>query len=117
MQFLKTKIKQVFIPGGCTGDLQPLDVAVNGSFKTKMKKSFMDWFALKVADQLEGKDLQKAPVDLRTATVKPIHANSLISTIQLLAAQEDTLLRGWKETGIFDAVCGVSADYLHTVHV
>ena len=33
-------IKQVFIPGGCTGELQPLDVAVNGCFKMEMKKFF-----------------------------------------------------------------------------
>ena len=31
-------IKQVFIPGGCTGELQPLDAAVNGCFKMEMKK-------------------------------------------------------------------------------
>lgn len=30
-------IHQVFIPAGCTGELQPLDVGVNQEFKQLMK--------------------------------------------------------------------------------
>ena len=30
-------IHQVFIPAGCTGELQPLDVSVNEQFKASMK--------------------------------------------------------------------------------
>ena len=100
-------IKQVFIPGGCTGELQPLDVAVNGCFKMEMKKCFTNWFASKVTAQLDSVDKENSPVDLRISVVKPVHANWLISTLQLLATQEETLLRGWKESGIFDAVCNV----------
>ena len=38
-------IKQVFIPGGCTGELQHIDIAVNGCFKMEIKKCFTNWFA------------------------------------------------------------------------
>lgn len=97
----------MFIPGGCTGELQPLDVAVNGCFKMEMKKCFTNWFASKVTAQLDSVDKENSPVDLRISVVKPVHANWLISTLQSLATQEETLLRGWKESGIFDAVCNV----------
>ena len=33
-------IHQVFVPAACTGELQPLDLAVNSEFKALMKESF-----------------------------------------------------------------------------
>ena len=33
-------IYQVFVPAGCTGELQPLDLSVNEEFKAAMKSSF-----------------------------------------------------------------------------
>ena len=58
-------IKSVFLPGGCMGELQPLDLAVNGPFKEEMKKCFSSCFAGKVADHLDGGgDLKHAAVDL-----------------------------------------------------
>ena len=36
-------IHQVFVPAGCTGELQPLDVGVNQDFKELMKNFFGRW--------------------------------------------------------------------------
>ena len=49
----KHNIHPIFIPAGCTGDLQPLDVAVNDVFKRKMKEKFSSWYSEKVGSQLK----------------------------------------------------------------
>lgn len=38
-------IYQVFVPAGCTGELQPLDVGLNQDFKNLMNNSFARWYA------------------------------------------------------------------------
>lgn len=47
--FLKKLKKQgivvKFIPGGCTGELQPLDLSGNSQFKELVKKRFVTWYA------------------------------------------------------------------------
>ena len=62
----------IFVPGGCTGELQPLDVAVNGEFKTSMKTRFSEWYSAQVASQLsDGKEFAEIDVQLSTALIKP----------------------------------------------
>ena len=38
-------IHEVFVPAGCTGELQPLNLCVNEEFKAAMKSSFFRWYA------------------------------------------------------------------------
>lgn len=45
-------IKYVFVPAGCTGQLQPLDVAVNEPFKAHLKALFSLWYAGRVRELL-----------------------------------------------------------------
>ena len=47
-------IHQVFVPAGCTGELQPLDVGVNQDFKQLMKNSFSRWYAQEVREAIYG---------------------------------------------------------------
>ena len=43
IEYLNNKnIKRIFIPGGLTRKLQPLDVAVNKPFKDHIKKIFLN---------------------------------------------------------------------------
>lgn len=59
------------MPGGCTGELQPLDLAVIGPFKEEMGKCFTNWFASKVANCLDsGGDVEHVAVDLRISGAK-----------------------------------------------
>ncbi len=39
-----------FIPPGCTGLVQPIDVGYNKSFKAKMKDQYMDWLMVQDPD-------------------------------------------------------------------
>ncbi|MBV5279847.1 MAG: hypothetical protein J0651_00780, partial [Actinobacteria bacterium] len=40
-----------FIPAGCTGLVQPVDVGFNKSLKAKMREQFHDWIFAQDADQ------------------------------------------------------------------
>lgn len=39
----------VYVPAGCTGDLQPLDLSVNDEYKHLMKAAFIDFYSEQVA--------------------------------------------------------------------
>ena len=46
-------IHQVFMPAGCTGELQPIDISVDEEFKAVMKSSFSRWYADEVKQALD----------------------------------------------------------------
>ena len=59
-------IHQVFIPAGCTGELQPLDVSVNEQFKASMKAHFARWYSTEVNESLDqGFEVANIRIDLR----------------------------------------------------
>ena len=94
-------IKHVFVPAGCTGSLQPLDVSINEPFKQHLKEIFSNWYAEQVKNSLEKDDLvENVKVDLKTSTIKPIHFQWLIKNHSWLAQQDRALIRGWKEAEI-----------------
>ena len=98
-------IKYVFVPAGCTGLLQPLDISVNDPFKSHMKELFSLWYALQVKSSLDrNPEVQAVKVDLKTSTIKPIHFQWLIQNIAWLSKQDEALIRGWKEAGILDCL-------------
>ena len=46
------------MPAGCTGELQPLDITVNGAFKKEIKSCF-SCYAKQVSEALgSGKDMK-----------------------------------------------------------
>lgn len=46
-------IKVVIVPAACTDRLQPLDVQINGKFKSLMKSQFQSFYADEVKSALE----------------------------------------------------------------
>ena len=98
-------IKHVFIPAGCTGLLQPLDISVNEPFKQNLKKIFGSWYAQKVKECLDkDNSVANVHVDLRTSAIKPVHFQWLIENHSWLTQQEGSLIRGWKEAGIMECI-------------
>ena len=90
-------IKAIFIPAGCTGFLQPLDVSVNHHFKQQVKQNMSEWYVEQVKKHLEEGISDR--VDLKTSTLKPIHYQWLIKSIAWLAQQGEALISGWKDSG------------------
>jgi len=101
-------IEVVYVPGGCTGELQPLDVAGNGLFKSLLYGQFESWYADQVANALA--EDEEPDVDIRLTTLKPIHARWLLASIDELKTRKDELLRGWRVTGIKDAFDSASVE-------
>lgn len=80
------------------GELQPLDIAVNDSYKRKLKEKFTDWYAAEVS-QMDAADLLSV-VDLRTSLIKPLHAHWLISTHEEMQTDLASVRRGFLQAGI-----------------
>lgn len=95
-------IKVRYVPGGCTGELQPLDVAINDTFKKRMKDHFSEYYAKKVQDSLRSNGEIK--VDLSTSAIKPLHARWLIKVLRELAQNKEHLQSGFVRAGITKAV-------------
>ena len=59
-------ILHVYVPAGCTGELQPLDLSFNQPLKTLMKELFTHWYADQISDQLsKGVQLDAIKIDQR----------------------------------------------------
>ena len=96
-------IRYVMVPAGCTGSLQPLDVATNEPFKHHLKELFSSWYADKVRTLLDsGLAVENIKVDLRTSVIKPIHFGWLVKNMEWLSSQDQMLRRGWKDIAILD---------------
>ena len=97
----KHHIKYTFVPAGCTGELQPLDVTFNDPFKREMKELFTKWYAAIVKKELDqGKDVSTIKPDIRTSTVKPVHARWLIEVHSKLGKNRDVIVSGFEKAGI-----------------
>ena len=44
-------IQSVFVPAGCTDQLQPLDLTVNKIAKSFLRQEFQQWYADEIANQ------------------------------------------------------------------
>jgi hypothetical protein len=95
----------VFVPGGCTGELQPLDISGNGFFKETLKGLFRSWYADQVAAAYSrGLNEQQFRPDTRLSTLKPIHARWLVQAVDALSQKPELLIKGFELAGIKDAV-------------
>lgn len=91
----KRNIIPVFVPASCTGELQPLDLTVNGEFKRLLKNEFIEWYS----NELQFLE-EKESVDLRISRLKPIHASWLVRVFNSIEAKHEIVLNGFKEAGI-----------------
>ena len=95
-------------PTSITGELQPLDVAVNDGYKRILKGKFRDWYALEV-EKLDNADVTSV-VDLRTSLLKPLHASWLIETHMAVGQDYDCIRRAFDKSGILAALYNDDGD-------
>ncbi|CAI7783450.1 unnamed protein product [Closterium sp. NIES-53] len=64
-KFGELNLVPAVIPAGCTSEIQPLDVAVNRSFKAAVRQLYQEWFEREGVDTLTKKgNIKKPPVEL-----------------------------------------------------
>ncbi|VDI04793.1 Hypothetical predicted protein [Mytilus galloprovincialis] len=90
-----------YVPGGCTGELQPLDLSGNSQIKEVVKSCFTAWYAQQVGMQLKaGKTVKNVEINLKLSNIKPIHANWIIQAIQKVKDQKGVIRNGWVRSGM-----------------
>lgn len=96
-------VQMRYIPAGCTGELQPLDLSGNAEFKHTVRGKFQQWYANKVSTGLEsGQSIDQLDIDLKLSTLKPVHAGWIVSAFEKV--DPDTVIRGWIKSGIKESV-------------
>jgi hypothetical protein len=99
-----------YVPGGMTGEQQPLDIATNRPFKAHLQRNFVSWFAALSADmRLRAGSLpvlKSKCVEWVCSAAEHVRANS-----------EAMVVAGWQKAGlhaIFDADTQEKATKLFT---
>jgi hypothetical protein len=94
--FLRKASSFRYVPGGLTGEEQPLDIATNRPFKSYIQQHFVSWFGgLEVADRLSAGSL---PV------LKPLCARWVDEAAAHVQQHADTMIiAGWRKAGLLDA--------------
>jgi len=92
-------ITPLFVPACCTDRLQPLDLTVNRSYIELLKQRFHDWYTARLLETMDG-DADMFTVDLKTSTIKPVHAQWLVSTNQLIGTRRDVIRRLVEKAGL-----------------
>ena len=97
-----------------TGQLQPLDMAINEPFKHYLKELFSLLSAEKVKYHLDGGlTVENIKVDLHTSVIKCTNSGWLIKNMEWLSGKEGIMLRGCKDvTRILDKL----KTCLHCMH-
>ena len=87
------------MPASCKGELQPLDLTFNASFKRVLRECFTRLYATVVQNDLDkGKELSTIrPELLRTSILKPIHARWLIEAHNTLSKEKDLIVQGFEK--------------------
>ena len=105
--FKENNIATVFVPANMTGQLQPLDLTVNGYAKKYCKKKFNEWYMEQITKKLDsGKPIDEIEVKLQLTKLKPLHAEWLTDFYNLMTTSEgkDVILSGWKAAGIIQVI-------------
>ena len=95
-------INLVYVPAGCTGLLQPLDVSGNGTFKDSLEAEFAEWYAAQIRQQIT--DGVVSRVNMQLSFLKPKHANWLVQAFSKLQARRDMSINGWRQAGILEVL-------------
>ena len=87
------------VPANMTHIFQPLDLTVNGSAKSFMKKKFTEWYSSEITKALDNDvQLEDIEIKLRLSILKPLHAEWLVDLYNLFDIKPRTRNhRKWME--------------------
>ncbi|CAG2250108.1 unnamed protein product [Mytilus edulis] len=85
----KNDIIPLFVPAACTDKLQPL-----------IRYSAQVVHQLNHQEDITGEHAPKVIVDLKTSVMKPIHAQWVVSTHQIISTRTDLIKSGFRKAGL-----------------
>ena len=102
LEKLSHNIQPLFVPAACTDKLQPLDVAVNYDYKEVLKGEIHEWYSTQVRKSLNDDDDTgiAAQVDLKSSTLKSLHANWVINTHNCMSQRPELIKSGFRKVGL-----------------
>ena len=87
-------IHTCLLPANTTDQLQPMDLSVNKSAKSFLKRCFEQWYLDKIIKQLNGKDIETTelePIGLNLTTLKELMAKWLVEMADSLLKTHSSL--------------------------
>lgn len=106
-------IHTCLLPANTTDRLQPLDIAVNKPAKDFLKKKFELWLSEKLAEQLNGMDVDEVefePTDLSLPAMRELGARWLVEMAEYISSNKQFITNGFKRAGIVDALAASNID-------
>ena len=90
-----------------TNIFQPLDLTVNDSAKSFMKRKFTEWYSAEIGTALdEGIPLDVIEIKLKLSVLKPLHASWLVELFNYMTSDKgrQVIENEWKAAGIVEAL-------------
>jgi hypothetical protein len=101
----ENNILPVFIPGGCTDEIQTLDVCVNKAFKTAVKGAFRDHTHALFNEYIAGgKDPERFQIPLTMTAVKPYVVEFVKKGLDAISSTEfqESISKCFKKEGLLE---------------
>ena len=104
-QLEMNNISYVKIPPNCTDKLQPLDISVNKSMKSELRKNFQLFYANEVQKQLVNKvPIDQIKVDFHLSAIKSKSASWIMSSWNEIEKRPELAINGFDKAGILDII-------------
>lgn len=100
------RIHLVFVPGGCTGLIQPCDVFIQRPFKHALLQQFSKWAAQEVLNELsKGKTAEDIRLDLSITRVREVSCSWILFAWTKVMQMTEMMETGWsRRCGITDRI-------------
>ena len=105
--FESNDIHVCMLPPNTTDRLQPMDISINKPAKSFLKAKFEEWYALKLAEQLQESSIEELePIDLGLPILKELGAKWLVEMATYISQNPQFVVSGFVKAGISRALDG-----------